>query len=151
MRSGTALIEAMMALAVLTIIGLLMLKMAINVVYPRQWVLFQTLSDAYMTYEKSYAQRIDFATLNSSTSPWPAYPLNSVTTVEVGRTPGGVPLNGTVIRFRAADPNNLAANGGIGTATTNPANMNVWSVQSILTYSVSGRNYYKSRTVIRTQ
>jgi len=151
MRSGLVLIEATLSLSVLTILGLILLKLSLNVLYPRQWILYQTLTDAYMTYEKSYAQRIDFATLTSATSPWPAYPLNSQTSVEIGRVPGNLPLTGTIIRFRTADPNNLAANGGTGTATTNPANMNVWSVQSILTYNVSGRNYYKSRTVTRTQ
>ena len=140
-----------MALAILTILGLVLLKCTLNILYPRQWTMMQTLTDAYMTYEKSYSQRIDFTTLTSSSSPWPVMPLNTKSTVEIGRLPGGLPVNGTVIRFRIADANNLVANGGTGTAATNPAGMNVWSVQSVLTYNISGRNYYKSRTVIRSQ
>lgn len=125
--------------------------MSLNVIYPRQWTVLQTVTDAYMTYEKSYAQRIDFGTLTSASSPWPAYPLFAKTAVTIGYLPGGLALTGNVYRFRTANPNNLPANGGTGTTTTNPSNMNAWTVQSVLTYSISGRNYYKSRTVIRNQ
>ena len=150
---GSALIEVTMALAVLTILGLLLFKSSINALYPRQWTLEQTLSDAYLTYEKAYAQRIPFSNLtDAGLTPWPAQPQSSVlTNVEIGRIPGGTPIYATVTRTRIPDTNNLVADGGTGTTVTNPSAMRVWKVQSILSYNIGGRNYVKSRTVVRSQ
>ena len=141
-----------MAIATLGVLGLLMLKLALNVLTPRQWTMQQTLSDAYMTYEKSYAQRVPFETLTSNTSsPWPAQPQSSSVSVEIGKTPGGKSVTGTVYRTRVPDSLNYVADGGTGTTTTNPAAMKVWKVQSVLTYSIGGHTYVKSRTVVRAQ
>jgi Tfp pilus assembly protein PilE len=149
---GSALIEVTMALAVLTVLGLLLFKSSINALYPRQWTLEQTLSDAYLTFEKAYAQRIPFSDLTAATSPWPAQPQSAtLNNVEIGCIQGGTPIVATVIRTRIPDPNNLPADGGAGTTATNPSAMKVWKVQSILTYQIGGRNYVKSRTVVRSQ
>lgn len=149
---GSALIEVTMALSVLTIIGLLLFKGSINALYPRQWTLEQTLSDAYLTYEKAYAQRIPFSDLTTAGSPWPAQPDSSVLeNVEIGRIPGGTPIYAKVIRTRIPDTNNYSTEGGSGTPATNPSAMKVWKVQSILSYQIGDRNYVKSRTVVRSQ
>lgn len=148
---GSALIEVTMALAILTVLGLLLFKSSINALYPRQWTLEQTLSDAYLTYEKAYAQRIPFSDLTAANSPWPVQPNSSVANVEIGRIPGGTPIYANVIRTRIPDTNNLAADGGTGTTVTNPSAMEVWKVQSILSYEIGDRSYVKSRTVVRSQ
>jgi hypothetical protein len=153
---GSALIEVTMALSVLTILGLLLLKGSINALYPRQWTLEQTLSDAYLTFEKAYAQRIPFNTLISpANSPWPAQPNTSVlNNVVIGRIPGGTPIYADVVRTRIPDPNNFISDGGTvndGDTASNPSRMKVWKVQSILTYQIGGRTYVKSRTVVRSQ
>ena len=149
---GYALVEATVALSVLAVIGLLMLQISLNILSPRQSVLQQTLTDAFLTYERAYAERVPFATLTAAAdSPWPTYPTVSTTTVEIGRLPGGAVVNGTVTRTRMPDPNNFAADGGAGTPVTNPASLKTWRVQSVLTYQVGGRSYAKSRTVIRSQ
>ncbi len=140
-----------MALSVLTVLGLLLLKLSLNVLYPRQWTLQQTLSDAYLTYEIAYAQRIPFETLTATSSPWPMFPTTTSTTVEIGKVPGGKSVNATVTRTRIADTDNYPIDGGTGTITSNPAAMKIWKVQSILNYQIGGRNYVKSRTVIRSQ
>ncbi len=145
------LVEATIALSVLTILGLLLLKLSLNVLYPRQWTLQQTLSDAYLTYEIAYAQRIPFETLTGNASPWPVFPTTTSTTVEIGKVPGGKSVNATVTRTRIADADNYPIDGGTGTVTSNPAAMKIWKVQSILSYQIGGRNYVKSRTVIRAQ
>lgn len=145
------LVEATLSLSILTVVGLGLLKIALNIVYPRQWVLQQTLTDGYLTYERAYAERIPFETLTSNGSPWPVYPTTSVSTVEIGRLPGGTPLYGTVTRTRMADTMNYPIDGGYGTVATNPAAMKSWKVQSVITYKIGSRNYAKSRTVIRTQ
>ncbi|KAB2638028.1 MAG: hypothetical protein DVB25_08775 [Verrucomicrobia bacterium] len=145
------LVEATLSLSILTLIGLVMLKLALNILQPRQWALQQGLSDAYVTYERAYAERLPFATLTSATSPWPAYPTTSSSSVELGRLTGGVPVTGSVLRTRFPDTNNLPIDSGSGTSATNPASMKVWKFQSVLTYQIGGRNYAKSRTIIRSQ
>ena len=151
LRRGFMLVEATISLSILTVIGLAMLKLSLNILQPRQWVLRQSLTDAYMTYERAYAERVPFQTLTGGTSPWPVSPTTSSTEVEVGRLPGGTAVTGTVIRTRLADTNNYPLDGGSGTVATNPANMKVWQVQSVLTYKIGSRTYAKSRTVLRSQ
>lgn len=151
-QPGFLLVEATISLSILALLGLVMLKLSLNILQPRQWVLQQTLTDAYMTYERAYAERLPFQTLTSDTSPWPAYPTTATTNqVELGQLPGGVAVTGTVLRTRLPDPNNYPIDGGAGTTATNPASMKVWQVQSVLTYQIGGRRYAKSRTVIRSQ
>ncbi len=130
----------------------MLLQMSLNILTPRQWSLQQTITDAYMTYERSYAERIPFENLLENDSPWPAYPAtSSVEDVELGRLPGDRPIYGTITRTRIPSDNNYPIDGGSGTIDSNPAAMNVWKVQSIVTYTIGGRNYAKSRTVLRSQ
>ena len=154
--------EAMMGLSLLVVLGLVLLKLSLNVLAPRQWILQQTVSDAYMSFERSYAERIPFESLVAADSPWPASTASTINsknlTVEIGRLPrvlpnfpAGVPIIGTVTRTRFPDPGNYPFDGGSGTVATNPAAMKVWKVQSVLTYKVGNRTYAKSRTVLRTQ
>ena len=145
------LFESAMALSILTVIGLVLLKMSLNVLHPRQAGLQQVLTDAYMTYERAYAERVPFEDLVAASSPWPVYPATRTETVEIGRLPGNRPVTGTVTRFRIADATNYPIDGGSGTVATNPAAMKTWRVQSIVTYMIGGRPYAKSRTVLRSQ
>lgn len=138
-------------MAMLGVLGMALLKLSLNVTAPRQWTLQQTVSDAYITFEKASAQRQSFDDLTSANSLWPVYPTMATTTVEMGKLPGGRPINGEVTRTRFADPNNLPSKGGSGTAVTNPASMEVWRFQSIIRYQVGSRTYLKSRTVVRSQ
>lgn len=150
-RRGNLLVEAGVALGLLTFIGLVLLKLSLNILAPRQQALQQTVTDAYMSYERSVAERIPFDDLLANDSPWPVYPQTASETVEMGRFPGGLPIRATITRTRVASTNNYPINGGTGTVDTNPAAMNIWKVQSIATYTISGRNYTKSRTVLRSQ
>lgn len=150
-RRGSALLDATMAIAVLGILSLLLLKLSLNVLLPRQWTMTQSLTDAYLTYEKAYAQRVPFETLTAGASPWPAQPQSAATDVEIGRMPGGAPLTGTIYRTRVADSGNYVADGGAGTIATNPAAMKIWKLQSVLKYQIGDRTYVKSRTVTRAQ
>lgn len=145
------LVETAMALSLLTALGLGMLKLCINITAPRQWTLQQTVSDAYMTYERALAERASFEQITGDDSLWPVFPASAQSTVELGRLPGGEAISGTVIRTRSADPNNFPADGGSGTLATNPAAMKVWRLQSVVRYQVGNRTYLKSRTVIRSQ
>jgi hypothetical protein len=141
----------MVALSVLTVLGLVLLKLSLNILYPRQWILQQAVTDAYLTYERASAERIPFESLLAADSPWPAFPNTSSAVVKLGALPGNIPLNGTVVRTRIADTGNYPIDGGNGTLATNPAAMKIWKAQSILTYQIGNRTYTKSRTVLRSQ
>ncbi|MBT8037476.1 MAG: hypothetical protein KJO21_08020 [Verrucomicrobiae bacterium] len=145
------LVELTLALALLSAIGLTVFKGSLDVMAPRQWVILQNISDAYLTYEEAYAQRISFEELTAVSSDWPIYPSKSTVEVEMGKFPGGTPITGSVIRTRIPDPNNFPAAGGSGTLTTNPAEMETWQLQSHLTYFIGDDEYVKSRTVVRSQ
>lgn len=145
------LLESMLSLSILTVIGLVLLKLSLNILQPRQWILQQTVTDAYLTYERSLAERIPFENLLAADSPWPQHPQVATAEIEIGRLPGNRPILGTVTRTRFPDPGNLFLDGGSGTVTTNPAAMKVWKAQSVLTYRIGTRSYAKSRTVLRSQ
>lgn len=145
------LVETVVALVILTIVSLALFKGAMNTLAPRQWSLTQNISDAYLTYEKAYAERIPFDELTATASPWPVYPNKAELTVTIGTLPGGRTLTGKVIRTRKPDSNNLPAAGGSGTATTNPSEMQTWTVQSLLIYELHDREYVKTRSIVRTQ
>jgi len=146
-----ALVEITLALSMLTIIGLFMLKISLDILAPRQWAMQQALSDAHMTYERAYAERLPFDSLLANDSPWPTFPNTATSEVEIGQLPGGTPVTGTIHRTRLPDTENHPIDGGNGDETNNPAAMKVWKVQSVLTYQIGGRSYAKSRTVIRSQ
>ena len=150
-RRGSILVEATIAMVLLTSIGLVLFKGTLNMIAPRQWTLSQNITDAYLTYEKAYAERTEFSEFTSAASDWPLYPASSDFDVILGTLPGGREIRGTIIRTRIPDGNNLATNGGSGDTTTNPSEMQTWKLQSHLLYSIAGRDYVKSRTVVRTQ
>ncbi|MDP3850888.1 MAG: hypothetical protein Q8Q59_10315 [Luteolibacter sp.] len=152
------LLESMLALSILTVIGLTLLKLSLNVLHPRQWALQQSVTDAYMTYERALAERVPFEALLAENSLWPAYPSVATTANEtIGRLPGGGVIRGTVTRTRFADSNNYPIDGGDASRTreqalaANPAAIKVWKAQSVLTYQIGNRTYAKTRTVIRSQ
>ncbi|MGJ8676839.1 MAG: hypothetical protein ACSHX0_04935 [Akkermansiaceae bacterium] len=148
------------ALVLLGAFSLITLKGSIDLTAPRRWTIYQTMTNAYMSYEQAYAERISFEVINDTdvatngASPWPIYPLYAtLSDVNLGTLPSGVVLTGTVTRTRVADTNNMpAAGGSVGTTIAdNPAEVETWSLQSILTYTINSNTYYKSRTVVRSQ
>ena len=149
----------MLSLSILTVVGLCLLKLSLNILAPRQWVLQQVVSDAYMTYERAYAERIPFENLLASDSPWPdiaSASRTSSTEVEIGRLPGNSVITGTITRTRTIDQNYPVYSGNDPNEAAkakeiNPSAMKIWKVQSILTFHVGSRTYTKSRTVLRSQ
>jgi hypothetical protein len=151
MRNGSVLLEAVAALVLLTIASLTLLKGSLNTLAPRQWSLIQNITDAHLTYEDAYANRIPFEDLTGTGSPWAVYPSKTTTPVVLGTLPGGSEVTGTIIRTRRADANNFPAHGGSGTSATNPAEMQIWKVETHLLYEIGGRDYRKSRVCLRSQ
>lgn len=155
-RSGFLLIEAMICLSILTVLGIVLLKISMNILAPRQWIMQQTITDAYMSGERARAERIPFASFRVT---WPQFNVGASIASQIvngigslpDRVAGGIPINGVVTRTSFPDPNNLPVNSGTGTNATNPASMNIWRLQSVLTYNIGGVAYVKSRTVLRSQ
>ncbi len=150
-----------MAMTMLSVVGLAMLKMCLNITTPRQWTLQQSITDAYMTFEKASAQRQTFEDITGPDSLWPEFPEVANTEVVLGVLPGGRQITGTVTRTRSADPRNIPkdvvydpddpTNPVTVALVENPSRMEVWKLQSVVRYSVGGRTYLKSRTVVRSQ
>ena len=160
-RSGSLLIEVTVALGLLTAIGLLLLKGSIDVMAPRNWIIVQNMADSYLSYEEAYARRVSFDEVTDDTnSDWdvfdpdtPVAPTNGIA-VEIGKIPGGTAISGTLTRIRIADTTNIPTATSADYASNlqvNPAKMETWKLQSILTYSIGGKDYVKTRTVVRTR
>ena len=145
------LVEATLAMTMLTVLGLVLLKLSLNITTPRQWTLQQSITDAYLTFEKASAQRKSFDEITGAASLWPISPTVATTNITFGRLPGGKAITGTVTRTRYPDDNNLPAKNGHGNLDTNPTSMEVWRLQSVVRYTVGGRTYLKARTVVRAQ
>ena len=141
-RSGSFLIEAIVALALLFAIAMILFSGTIDIITSRNWTIHQNFSDAYLTYEEAYAKRIPFDDLLTSSSPWGI--TNQETNVLIGKTHGGQQVTGTVKRIRTADPSN-------SDAANNPAAMETYILYSVLTYRIGGNDYAKNRTIIRTR
>ena len=146
-----------MAMTMWSVVGLSMLKMCINITAPRQWTLQQSITDAYLTFEKASAQRQTFEDVTGPDSLWPAYPTVATTNVVLGVLPGGREITGTVSRTRYPDANNLPDPATVtavqwkAALDRNPARMEVWRLQSVVRYTVGSRSYLKARTVVRSQ
>ncbi|MFK7910276.1 MAG: hypothetical protein AB8F34_06695 [Akkermansiaceae bacterium] len=151
MRAGSMIVELTLALSLLTAIGLTVFKGSLDLMEPRQWTIYQNITDAYLTYEEAFSQRISFEEMTATDSPWPVYPARSELEVEIGKFPGGTPIMASVVRTRIPDENNLSAAGGSGTLLTNPSEMESWQLQSHLKYTIGGKEYVKSRTSVRSQ
>ena len=149
-RAGSILIEASAAMALLVAIGLMLMRGSLNTLSGRYWTMSQMMSDAYLTYEGSLAQRVPMDDVVGGSSLWP---LNdpAQTTVEIGKLPGGRSVTAVVHRQRVPDANNLPSAGGSGTEVTNPAGMEVWKLEAHLVYTIRGETYRKSRTVVRVR
>ena len=151
LKRGNLLIEVTLGFGALLFIAVLLLKAAVVVTTVQKWTVVQGLSDARMSIEVARAKRIPFNDFLQAGSDYPPFPTVDTTTVEVGRLPGGRVLSATLHRTRLAMGNNLPTAGGAGTAITNPTGMEAWQLQSYLTYTISRREYVKSRTVLRAR
>ena len=104
-----------------------------------------------MSGERARAERISFSDLNKNNgtdSIWTTTG-NTVEDVTLGKLPGGGEVTGSITRVMTADDQNPTPDDLH--ATENPAAMKIWKLKSTLNYTIGGRNYEKSRTVIRMQ
>jgi len=155
LQSGSILIEMTVALGLLTAIGMFLLIGSLDMMPPRNWVIIQNITDAHLTYEEAYAKRVPFEKITDTGSDWPLYPAKSSQEIELGKAPGGIPIKGTIIRTRIPDENNLPDDPSDASYAAklikNPAEMETYKLQSVLTFKIGSQDYYKSRTVIRTR
>ena len=139
------MLESSMALGLAVVLALLMLKASMLGLSSNQWTIMQTLSDAYMTRETALSNRIPLEDVLTVNSPWPDpatdNPPRVNLAVALGKLPGGIPVQGNLVRYRT---NETTAADAV-TATK------IYRLYSVLTYKVGEKEYYKSRSTVRTQ
>jgi len=150
-KTGSMLVEITVAITLLIFLAMFLLRGNLTTLEAGNWTIAQNMTDAYMTYEKAYAEQVPFEDLLDESSAWPLYPSSAQEVVEVGKFPGGNAYTGTVVRTRIPDSKNLAADGGSGDDFTNPSGIEIWRLKSVLTYQVDGKDYHKVRTVVRAR
>jgi len=140
---GSMLIEMTVALGLLVGIAMFLLIGSLDVIKPRNWTIIQNMTDSYLTYEEAYAKRIPFDDLADNSSAWRTT-AQTTTNITIGKIYDGKEIKGTVKRILEEDPNN-------GNATNNPAQMETYTLYSVLTYKIGDKDYVKSRTIIRSR
>lgn len=149
LRKGSLLIEGSLALSLIVAISLILLDASINVLKPRVYTIHQNMSDAQISYEVAYANRVDFDSISSGSSEWPLYPATKDSTVTIGTLPGGIDVTAEVKRFRKSLTRTTA--GAEPVLGLGDLGIEVWELQSVLAYKVGGKEYVKACTVIRSQ
>jgi len=149
MPRGGFLVEGAIALFLLVAISLVLLESSLNILKPRSYAIQQNMTDAYMSYEVAYANRIDFDAISTS-GEWPESPAFSETTVTVGTMPGAGAITATLKRTRV-EPTRLNAPGVDAVLGFDDLGIQIWELQSHLVYTVGSDEFYKSRTVVRSQ
>lgn len=150
-RRALAIVEVTIGITALVSVSLLLLKASLSATASQRWTVIQGLTDAYMTRETAVSKRAPFSEIVAANSRWPVYPNVATEVVEIGRLPGGKIIAATIHRTRFADENNFWSAQGLGTEDSNPAKMEIWRLQSLLSYNLSGRDYVKTRTVVRSR
>ncbi len=151
-RRGSLLVEATLALGLLIAIALILVKLSLDVLVPRTWVIRQNLADAYLTFEVAQGSSIDYDVLvdrdPGTPSPWPEFPANTVIpNVTIGTLNNGQPVTGTLTRTRIQKTSPAVGN----LLSMESLGIEMWELQSHLSYNIGERTYVKSRTIIRTE
>lgn len=137
--------EVSVALGLTVFLALMLMRGSLLAISGNQWIVYQTLSDAYLTRETALANRIPMSELTASTSLWPDQnkdnPPFSAQTVTLGVLPSGKTVQAQITRFRTNET----------PSDTVDLTMNVWRVHSVLTFAVGESTYAKTRTTLRTQ
>lgn len=145
------LVEVTVSLFLLMFTAIYLLQTNMETLKPRNWAIVQTLTDAYLTEHEARAESMDFEELVGAGSLWPEYPDKRTDAVTIATLPRGRVLTGTLVRTRIPSSNNLVSAGGNASPEENPGGVETWTFQSHLTYTARGKEYIKSRNVIRTR
>lgn len=138
------LAEVSLAMGLAAVLALLLMKASLLALSNNQWTIMQTLTDAYLSRETALSHRVPMEVLTGENSPWPdpeeSDPPRAEQTVSLGRIAGGLNVDATLIRFRVNE-----------TPDENSGGVSVWRLHSVLSYSVAGQRYVKSRATLRMQ
>ena len=139
---GSILIEVTLGFALTATLALLMMRASLLAISGNQWTIMQTLTDSYLSRESALSNRIPYADLTSSQSPWPNLTNEpaSEQTVTIGRVAGGHLVQGTLKRFRTAE----SAAGAV-------TQLALWRLPPVLHYKLCISDIVKSRSKIRCQ
>ena len=152
---GFLLIELTAAAVVLLIVANFALLSAQSLILTHNWTIIQTMTDAFMTSESARGRRILWSNIPTN---YPMGANNSVSTqINVGTTPNGLVVTGTLFRYSQITSIGLTGANTLPNPTVNPTtNANVGGITamtlySVLNYQIGGRNYVKTIQTIRTQ
>lgn len=145
LRQGGVLVEVSIAMGLAAVVALIVMRASLLALSNNQWTIMQTLTDAFLTRETALSNRVPVTDLTASNSAWPDRssddPPIRQQTIELGKLAGGKPVTATLARFRT----NETAPG----ASETP--IEVWRLYSVLYYNIDGKEYFKSRSTLRTR
>lgn len=137
---GSLLPEVSVALAAATFLALFVLRSSMVTLHSNQWVILQTMTDAWLTGETALASRAPFASLQEEDF-WPAA-AGAERTVTLGRLAADRPVTAILRRFSVEEPVSIGVAG---------ADTRLIRLHSVLTYRVGDQDYVKTRTTVRTE
>ncbi len=140
-RRGSLLLEICISIGLASFLALFVLRSSLLAIASNQWIVMQTLTDAFMSGETALATRVPFAELEAAGSTWPAQSESLSVPIELGKITGGRVVSGNLRRFRSSQ--NIPDGTG--------ASIILVRLQSVLTYRVGERQYMKTRSTVRTQ
>ncbi|MDB6072509.1 MAG: hypothetical protein JWO89_149 [Verrucomicrobiaceae bacterium] len=134
-----------MAMGLAAVLALLVMKASLLALSNNQWTVFQTLTDAYLTRETALSNRLPLADLTGASSQWPDSAMDSPPRLEqnisLGKLAGGKAVDAVLTRFRVNETPNMDPDTGLA----------VWRLHSVLSYTVGGHRYFKTRSTLRMQ
>lgn len=140
LRNGSLLIETTVALSLLIALGLILLQYVINITQISNWISTQTLTEAALSYEVAYMEKIPLKDALASDSPFPRAPFHARSSTTIGTLRAGVPKQGEIRRMRLPI---FAGNSNF--------QLERWRFFTSLEYEVNGTKYFKTRSVIRVR
>ena len=149
-KTGFSLIEITISLFILLFVAITLLEGNLSLLTPRQWVVKQSLVDAYLTKEKSIARSLNYNDAISQEN-WPTYPSLKKFTEEIGKVPGGRAISAQIIRTKKPYYRNNISAGGTFAEQDNHLNLEVWALESHIIYNINNKEYIKTATIIRAK
>lgn len=140
LRSGSLLIEVSVALGLLIALGTILLHYIFTILQASNWISTQALSEAALSYEVAFMEKIPIEETLSSNSPFPNRPNHALTTTTIGTLRNGVPVEGQVRRLRIPI-----------LSDSSEFQLERWRLFTSLEYTINDVQYFKTRSVVRTR
>ncbi|MBK1791736.1 hypothetical protein [Persicirhabdus sediminis] len=144
---GSALVELAASICLLVSFAGVTMKTTYSNLSARNWVVTQTMVDAYMNVIATEAQAIAFEEIDDFGSHWPEASEMRETEVELGKLSYGKPFMAKLYQARMPVYSSADMNGDGG----DYLKMDTWRLRMVIKYEIDGRSYASSRTVVRNK